>query len=329
MKNSQRDFLHFSRKELIGVLALLAITTVMMILPGYLPEGRHEYTEIDLEAEMDSLELDLDSGISGTRYPAKSMAYNAGRSPESGSKAEPVLFEFDPNTISEKEWAKLGVSPKTIATIEKYKAKGGIFRKPEDILRIYGLPEDLKSRFLPYVRIRQPAGTDSGRYKREPLDRKEPLGGKESLGRDFKSVSTVQSLDINHADSASWEKLPGIGGKLASRIIKFRDRLGGFYSIEQVGEVYGLQDSVFTKIRPMLLLGAAQLARININHVDENTLGHHPYIQKKIAHAIVQYRGQHGNFEKPEDLLNLALISGQHLEKLKPYLLFDDAETGK
>jgi competence ComEA-like helix-hairpin-helix protein len=128
------------------------------------------------------------------------------------------------------------------------------------------------------------------------------------------------AVDINLADSASLCMLPGIGSKLASRIIHFRDKLGGFYDIEQVAETYGLPDSTYDRIKPFLNLGTKALVTININEADLSRLRQHPYIGWTIAKALVQYREQHGPFSSVEDISKISAISTDQVKRLIPYL---------
>ncbi len=132
-----------------------------------------------------------------------------------------------------------------------------------------------------------------------------------------------RDIDINTADTGLFIALPGIGEKLAGRIIQFREKLGGFYKIEQLSEVYGLQDSVFRLIRPYLLLRDSGLRKIQINSAGFDTLNEHPYIQFAEARAIVQYRKQHGSFNNISDLLKINILSHEWIEKAGPYLAFD------
>jgi competence protein ComEA len=117
--------------------------------------------------------------------------------------------------------------------------------------------------------------------------------------------------------------LPGIGSKLASRIVNFRDKLGGFCSIEQVGETYALPDSTFQKIRPRLLMSNGPFRFININSAKAEDIKAHPYVKWNEANAIVQFRTQHGMYTAVDDLLKIAIISTEWLQKMKPYLKLD------
>lgn len=131
----------------------------------------------------------------------------------------------------------------------------------------------------------------------------------------------LTTLDINTADTAIWERLPGIGPVLARRIVLFRERLGGFFSIKQVGETYGLADSVFVKIQPLLQLGVVSLRKIDLNKTDEKSLADHPYIDTKLARTIIRYRNSHGPFRSIEGLKAIALVDEVIYRKLENYLV--------
>jgi competence protein ComEA len=127
-------------------------------------------------------------------------------------------------------------------------------------------------------------------------------------------------IDINTADTAAFIALPGIGSKLAARIVLFREKLGGFYNVEQVKEVYGLQDSVFKKIMPALKCDASIVKKLDINMAAKEDLKQHPYIRWNLANAVVSYRNQHGNFSSLDDLQKIENIEPSALKKMMPYL---------
>jgi competence ComEA-like helix-hairpin-helix protein len=130
-------------------------------------------------------------------------------------------------------------------------------------------------------------------------------------------------LDINEADSAAWESLYGIGPYLAKRITLFRESLGGFISIEQVKETYGLRDSVFQSIRPCLVLKTVIYPSLSINHSTLETLGKHPYIRYKLARNICLYRENNGFFANVEQLKAIPAINDSIFMKIKPYLTIE------
>jgi competence protein ComEA len=108
---------------------------------------------------------------------------------------------------------------------------------------------------------------------------------------------------------------------LAARIVNFRDKLGGFYSIEQVGETFGLPDSTFQKIKPLLQLKNSSIRKININTATVDELKAHPYIKYSIANPIVAYRTQHGPFSNIEDIKKVMVVTNEIYNKIAPYLI--------
>ena len=133
---------------------------------------------------------------------------------------------------------------------------------------------------------------------------------------------SLKSIEINTADTTALIDLPGIGSKLAARIILFREKLGGFYKVDQVGEVYGLQDSIFQKLRPYLKCDNTQIKKIHINNATKEELKIHPYIRWKLADVIVDYRNEHGSFSNIKDLEKIEVIDEETLKRLEAYIDF-------
>jgi len=215
-----------------------------------------------------------------------------------------VLYEFDPNTLDEEGWKKLGLRDKTIRTILNFRNKGGRFRSPDDVGKIWGLFPDEAERLKPFVRI---AAINQPDFK--------------NTYKPYKAYEkpAISIVDINAADTSSLMALPGIGAKLSARILQFRNKLGGFHSIDQVKETYALHDSVFQKIVPYLTLNTA-LTPININEANIDQLKAHPYIRYHLANAIVQYRMQHGAYQSVEDIKKIMIVDTESFIKMAPYL---------
>jgi competence ComEA-like helix-hairpin-helix protein len=127
-------------------------------------------------------------------------------------------------------------------------------------------------------------------------------------------------LDINQADSTAWEALPGIGPKLASRIIKFREALGGFYQVSQIAEVFGLPDSVYQRIRPRLTCPSSALQYLSLNTSTQAELARHPYIKRTLAAQIIAYRNTNGAFRDVEQIMNLHTVDSALYKRIRPYL---------
>lgn len=227
-------------------------------------------------------------------------------------KPQAELFRFDPNVATEAELLRLGLPPRTVKSILNYRAKGGKFRKKEDLEKIYTLSESDYARVAPYITV--PEALASAAAPR-------PVA---YAGGTTQQVSSKDPVDINRASVEAWMALPGIGEIRARQLVNFRERLGGFLSIDQVGEMYGLPDSVFQRIKPKLAFSMANLRKINLNTASVADLDAHPYISKRQAELIAAYRGQHGAFATPDDLDKILAISDKlWLAKVKPYLAVD------
>jgi competence ComEA-like helix-hairpin-helix protein len=236
--------------------------------------------------------------------------------PQSKPAAEapaPQRFAFDPNNLSGDSLMLLGLSGRTVRTLINYRDKGGKFRQPEDLKKIYGLPSDQAEALMPFVSI--PTS------ERKPED--QAAGAEAQVAPPKpKASETPTSIRINTATPEEWLALQGIGPAFARRICGFRDKLGGFAHVDQVGETYGLPDSTFQRIRPQLVVDRP-VQRLRINHLDAAGLKAHPYLTWKHANAIIAYRGQHGAFSSAEEVSKIRSIPAEVLKKMEPYWSFD------
>jgi competence protein ComEA len=303
-KHFLSGYFSFTKKERTGVIVLLSFIAFFMLLPFAFPFFNKQQTFNSAELKESLKQLDSNT-VKHVVYTYKKYIPKVDSQELNTPKTE--LFYFDPNTIDKTGWEKLGLRDKTIATIQNYLSKGGKFYKPEDIKKIWGLNEALANQLVPYVQIKTLIKNYPDKYI--PYEKKKIV---------------LSLIDVNTADTAAFIALPGIGNKLANRIIQFRDKLGGFHTIDQVGETYALPDSVFQKIRPRLVLNDSTVKQININTATLDELKAHPYIRYYLANAIIQYRNQHGNFLSVDDLKKILLITNDAFIKMKPYLKISD-----
>jgi len=132
-------------------------------------------------------------------------------------------------------------------------------------------------------------------------------------------VPQVPLININVADSFAFKKLPGIGDKYSSRIVRYRNWLGGFYAKEQLLEVYGIDSALFHRISPYILLEDDTLRKININVCGVKDLSAHPYVSYKLAKLIVKYREHHGMYSSLDELKAIPLVDEQLFRKIVFY----------
>ena len=134
------------------------------------------------------------------------------------------------------------------------------------------------------------------------------------------SGSKGEPIDINRADSATLEALPGIGPVLSVRIIKYRYLLGYYYRIDQLNDVYGLDEGVIEMNRYRFTCDSTMVRKININTAAYPDLLRHPYINRSQVEAIISYRRLSGSFTDISELIRNRIFNSDELIRLEPYL---------
>ncbi len=219
----------------------------------------------------------------------------------------PERFAFNPNHTGYDSLRRLGMVPHLARRIIHYREKGGRFREKRDLLRIYGFDSLFYQTLVPFIQLPEKAVRENY-LATVPAERK-----------------VAATFDLNMADTARLKRIYGIGNALSQRIVKFRDRLGGFISGQQLYEVYGL-DSVVVKrlLEVSYIADGFQPRKFNVNTIDEHDLSAHPYVSGSIARAIVAYRFQHGSFRTMNDLRSIPILTEAIIEKIEPYILFSE-----
>ncbi|GAB4092449.1 ComEA family DNA-binding protein [Flaviaesturariibacter terrae] len=311
------DYFTFAKKDRLAAILLAAVVGALLAAPSFFPDRPLSLQPLPdslLRRPADSLRSD------GYRQDDPERRYRSRYPKTEGDRdawQRAPLFAFDPNSLDAAGWARLGLPARTVQTILKYRDRGGRFRQPDDLRKIWSLPPGFVDRVLPFIRL--PEKDAAGFAATAGGPRSYPQAGDRAGPRKRWAPAPIS---INEADSAAWEALPGIGAKLAGRIVRYRERLGGFGSVEQVGETWGVPDSTFQKIKPLLKAdgGAAGVRKLNLNSASKDELKNHPYIRWKYANAIVEYRERHGKFGSVEELRRLLILPDSTLKRLLPYL---------
>ncbi len=217
---------------------------------------------------------------------------------------EVQFFSFDPNTLPEEKFKQLGLSSFLASRIVRYREKGGTFRKAEDVGKIYDMDSTWFKKARPWITITSSTTTQPLRIV-------------------VKKSTVIEIIDINTADSIQLMKIYGIGPALSKRIRTFRDRLGGFISMDQLKEVYGLDTMIVKELRKRFFIAENFIPqRININVAKPEDVKH-PYIKWKEVQAIVAYRKQHGDLKSIDQLTEIKILSHEWIEKVTPYLTIE------
>ncbi|RYD70488.1 MAG: hypothetical protein EOP55_22145, partial [Sphingobacteriales bacterium] len=167
-----------------------------------------------------------------------------------------TLFTFNPNKLSVAQWKKMGLNDRQISVIKNYEDKGGRFFSKQDVKKMYAFSLKDYERIAPYIDL-----PERSTYTK-------------------KTFLTVP-IELNTADSATLTKVYGIGPAFARRIIKYRTLLGGFYSKQQLKEVYGLDADKYDEIKDQVKVNASHLQKITINLAEASELNRLPYLDYK------------------------------------------------
>ena len=300
MQKNKNDLFYFSRKEKNGIVLIL----ILNLLIYFWPDVYHYFSNRKNQAIQFEKLPELKVENNGENYESNSKEKRIENKSNTKENIFVNHFEFDPNRCSKDQWMKLGVKEKTAETIMKYVSKGGKFKSPEDLKKIWGLSPTQVKDLMPFVKIISTPKIEN----------------KKNTNSHFETTNSNKIIDVNTADSLLLESLPGIGPALAGRIIKYRNKLGGFYTREQLKEVWGLPDSVFHKVKEKVIF-SDNANKININTADFLKLKSHPYIGYKLANTIINYRNQHGNFKSLEDIQKIILIDEKMFNRLSHYLI--------
>lgn len=287
-----RAFFGFSRNETNAFIILLPLMFIIIfIVPAYKSfvfKQKPDYTQE--KKELDSLV---------TQWTADKMKDSVAVIPE-------ALFAFNPNSASRDDLIKVGFSSYLADRLVNYRNKGGKFIIKSDLLKLYGMDSALYATLYNWIDL--------------PTEKwVKPTDGKKPAEETHKKIKA--KFDLNQADSMQLISIYGIGGTLSARIIKYRNRLGGFISSAQLKEVYGLDTAVVNELaKHSFIEENFHPKTLDINLASEKELAAHPYIKYALAKAITAYRFQHGHFKSIEDLTRIAIIDNTTFEKIKPYL---------
>ncbi len=289
----------FSKREYNGLMYFVLLSLALFLFPygyRYYYQNRNSYGKKEALAIQQLVLVD--------RYQKRTYAKSKFNSENSDKFKKPTYYKFDPNTSEVKDWQSFGLSPKQALSIVNYVKKGGKFYKPEDLKRMYTISPEKYEALLPYIAITPTANS----FEKKP-------------GFTYTKKEAV-IVEINSADTLELDKIRGVGLSFARRIVKYRERLGGFHTKEQLFEVFGVDTPKFNEIRDQVRIDVNFINKININTAEFDDLKRHPYLRFKEMNAIIQYRKQHGAYKSIADLSKVLILTPQTLQKIEPYLSF-------
>lgn len=303
-------FLYFSRGQQIGIIVLLVLIVAAIalnaLLPCLLPAPADE-NDSTFVAEVAAFEQSLRD----KPRPAWQSPFEARPTERAYAKSAPQpaeLFEFDPNTLDSAGLVRLGLKPYMVERIAKFRNGGKRFRTAEFFVEFCHLPAEQGAQLLPYVRIAD-----------------QPAPNKPQPTTD-KPKKTYTHIELNAADTATLQQMPGIGSGRAKQIVAYRRQLGGFTRSEQLLEIKNFPPDVYAKIAPYLSVEPSGITKIQVNKASVERLKNHPYLTFYQAKAIYELRRTKGMLSSIDELKTLPEFDGYDFDKLQPYLDFREVK---
>ena len=302
-----------SKQQWIGlVIVLLMVTAVETCV--YLTrkwQAAHPAPELfALQPEREQAFLGYLDSLDESERAARRAQY-ASRYPQPVIRLQP----FDPNTADSTLLVTVGLKPWMARNLIRYRNAGKVFRRPEDLQRLYGMNDSLYSTLLPFIQIDTAALASSLGMCRVVSDTDTVMTAyAPRIKRD-----TI--LDLNTADTTEFMLLRGVGRFTAMQIIRYRQALGGYYSTSQLYEISEIANDRIDSLLPHLYADTSLITPIDVNRASVKQLYRHPYISYKQAEQLYDLRRRKLRLHSPDELS--AVFSPDERQRLLPYLRFD------
>ena len=301
-----KEFFYFQKSDRHVLMVLLGIAIVFMSLVYFL--GSDEMEENDAYTEQND--------YNDQQYDHRQRRMKSRRKQPYFAVPvnTPERFPFDPNTADSTQFLRLGLQPWQIRNIYKYRAHGGIYRKPSDFARLYGLTLKQYKSLEPYIHI-----SADYRPAAEYYEEKTTVPSEKEY-RDTllypRKLSVGEYVMLNTADTNALKKVPGIGSGFARAIIRYGERLGGYCDTSQLLEINNFPEDALSYFR----VAQEPIRKLNVNKLSLEQLRKHPYIGFYQAKAIVEYRRLHGPITDLQQLSATGLFTKESLTKLQHYV---------
>lgn len=305
MRFNLREVFYFNKTEQRGIIVLVILILLIFTIPYFASFFNRKHAVDFSVMEREIARFEEETARAKPVTPSDSGEIDLARPDYSYARNKLKPFPFNPNNLPEPEWLKLGLNARQVKTIKNYESKGGRFYKKEDLKKIYGISLSEYTLLEPYITI--PSETPAV---------------KSASGRTAISGVKDQNLlvDINTADSTELVKIKGIGPVYARRIIKYRELLGGFYTVDQLLEVYGFDAEKLSLVASNCQIGTGVFRKFDLNSAGINDLRKHPYLDYYIAKAIVDKRISEGKYSNINELNKIPLIHSDLFDKISNYV---------
>lgn len=296
------QYFQLPKWERIGNIILLVFILITIGIVSLWPEKQMTLAE---EMQLDKLEAKLENQKKEFDFTNKTYYKNYKHQNYKNSYSNDTTSSFIPDLskATVKQLQKAGLNRKVAYSIFNYLQKGGKIKSEKDIRKIYGMTDEMAKSLISHTQF------DTSQLKK--FDNKTFVKKENGI------------IDLNLADSSQLVLVRGISPKMVPYILKFRNSIGAFHSVEQLNEVFKNPLSNFEEIKIQITITGFKPI-IKINSISAVELKKHKYFAKdNLASTLVAYREKHGKFNIPEDLKKCVLVTDELLVKITPYLIFD------
>ncbi|MFK5854803.1 MAG: helix-hairpin-helix domain-containing protein [Bacteroidota bacterium] len=291
------------RGIIILVILILLLAVVNLLLP-YLVESRSESNLKKYKSEIESFIGEQQHLIDSANIE---FLQNSGEIDRAFAIQKIRPFKFNPNKLPVEAWKKMGFTSQQIRTIKNYEAKGGKFKRKEDVKKMYSISDIEYEIIEPYIHIPSAYKSSTGKaIKKKPSSR----------------IVNYKTTEVNSADYEGLQSSLGLSSWLAKRTISYKNALGGFVNKEQLKEVYGINDSIYAGIKKYLIVDTSLIQKIDINNIEFKRLLKHPYFDYNTTKTLFNTRDKIGSFSSINQIKLIEEISDSTMNKISPYLYF-------
>jgi competence protein ComEA len=306
-----KEHIYFTKQERNGIMVFMSASIFVWFVSKNWPVSNTHENIPDIKAFYKNVDSSEYYGIDGSDDYGIDRDLSGSYSNENRNRKDRhkftrgERFQFDPNTVSEDSLLRLGFSSFATTNLLNYRSKGGKIRNIDKLKSIFGMDTSFIEYLKPFINFPE----FESEFPNARPNRSSHI-----------SVVSLQFAELNTADSNTLVNIRGIGPYKASKILAYRQRLGGFLSTEQLLEIPQIGDPLFNEIQHLLEADPEKIKRININTADYTTLIRHPYLDKKSVNLILNYRKQHGPFGRAEEIKRIRAFTEDFVKKILPYL---------
>ena len=309
-----KDFFYFSKGQRIGIVVLFVLILLTIVInymmPYFFPVQQEDGSKFLTEVEKFKKSLVSRDSLRQVEWQKKSEErqrefdekyHSFPKSNTSKSEDKYSLFTFDPNLLDSAGFVQLGLKPFIAANILKYRKTGGRFKTKEDVGKVYGIKPEKFKELEPYITISEI----------KPVISEKPV----------KRTDII--VDLNSAETTLLMQVKGIGRGYAKGIVRFRQQSGGFVSVDQLSEIWGMKPENLELIRPYCKVNQDLVQKIKVNTASAERFKTHPYFNFYQAKALYELRRKKGKIKDINELKVLSEFTPETIQRLKPYLNFE------